>query len=81
MSFMDKLKSLFSGGSEGSSTTHEPAAMPAEAREAEAPMDMPAAPMDPLGTPMPGNEPATLPPPGGTETENERTGDERDDAV
>ena len=63
MSFMDKLKSLFSGGSEGSSASHEAAEMPSGGREAEAPMDMPATPADPMGTPMP--------PAGGMENESD----------
>jgi len=61
MSFMDKLKSWFSGGSE-STAAHEPADMPATAPEAAEPADLPPAPVDPLGTPMPGTGTATLPP-------------------
>ena len=69
MSFMDKLKSWFSGGSE-STAAHEPADLPADAPmdmpatapEAAEPADLPPAPVDPLGTPMPGTGTATLPP-------------------
>jgi hypothetical protein len=69
MSFMDKLKSWFSGGSEGATTADEPGTMP---------VDAPAAPVDPLGTPMPGS-PATMPPPTGMEAETDT--DARDDEV
>lgn len=64
MSFMDTIKSWFSGRSE-STTAHEPAEMPADVPESQAAADLPAAPVDPLGTPMPGTGPATLPPPTG----------------
>jgi hypothetical protein len=74
MSFMDKLKSWFSGGSE-STAAHEPADlptdtpmdMPATTPEAAEPADLPPAPVDPLGTPMPGTGTATLPPTTGDE--------------
>jgi hypothetical protein len=62
MSFMDTIKSWFSGGSE-STAAHEPAEMPADVPESQAAADLPPAPVDPLGTPMPGTGPATLPPP------------------
>ena len=74
MSFMDKVKSWFSGGSE-EAATHEPVGLPADApldppataAEAAEPADLPPAPVDPLGTPMPGTGTATLPPPAGDE--------------
>ena len=74
MSFMDKLKSWFSGGSEDTAATEPadlpadaPLDMPATAPEAAEPADLPPAPVDPLGTPMPGTGSATLPPPAGDE--------------
>lgn len=72
MSLVDKIKSWFSGGSEDAAAG-EPAGTSAATTSAEAP-EMPAAPVDPLGTPMPGG-PATMPPPAGTEA------DPRDDEV
>jgi hypothetical protein len=50
MSIMDKLKSMFSGGSSGEA--HEDHA------PAETPAPPPAAPMDPLGTTPPAPPPA-----------------------
>jgi hypothetical protein len=64
MSFLDTIKSWFSGGSE-STATHEPADLPADVPESQAAADLPPAPVDPLGTPMPGAGPATVPPPTG----------------
>ena len=62
MSFLDTIKSWFSGGSE-STATHEPADLPADVPESQAAADLPPAPVDPLGTPMPGTGTATTPPP------------------
>jgi hypothetical protein len=61
MSFLDTIKSWFSGGSE-STATHEPADLPADVPESQAAADLPPAPVDPLGTPMPGTGTATTPP-------------------
>lgn len=71
MSFMDKIKSWFSGGSGSSdmpATASEPAEMPS------APYDPPAAPVDPMGAPMTGGMPESVPDPepgAGTDEEGE----------
>ena len=57
MSLMDKIKSMFSGGSDASDDSH---AGHSHARDQEdlAVGDVPPPPVDPLGSPMPGAPPA-----------------------
>jgi hypothetical protein len=59
MSFMDKIKAMFSGGSDADDRT-----APSAARDDDLAIeDVPPAPVDPLGTSMPGVPPAAPPPP------------------
>ena len=64
MSFMDKLKAMFSGGSDAHDRDHSDTGHDrANEHEDLAVGDVPPAPVDPIGTPMPGAPPATTPPP------------------
>jgi hypothetical protein len=69
MSFMDKLKSMFSGDSDTDSHAghdhshegHDHAAH--EAKATDAPYVPPAVPVDPMGAPMVGGMPESIPDP------------------
>ena len=59
MSLMDKIKSMFSGGSD----SQEASGSSAATEEDLSIGDVPPAPVDPLGTPMTDSPPAATPPP------------------
>jgi len=79
MSFMDKLKAMFSGGSDSHDHSHDDHSHAGHGHDhdhshdagAEVPAT-PAAPLDPLGTSMPeaGPVPTSIPPAAGSDDEN-----------
>ena len=79
MSFMDKLKAMFSGGSDSHDHSHDDHSHEGHDHDhdhsADAAADVPAtpaAPLDPLGTSMPeaGPVPPSIPPASGSDDEN-----------
>jgi hypothetical protein len=58
MSLMDKIKEMFSGGADTQESARSDAGLDDLAID-----DVPPAPVDPLGTPMPDAPPAATPPP------------------